>query len=210
MKKKLLKISLLNYLYKHLKIFRNRKPSFHYAEFGEDIFINRIFKNYKKGIYVDVGCYHPFKGSLTAKLYDKNWNGINIDISKTSIDLFNIVRKRDINLNYAISDFNGDTVFYENSPINQQNSLIKVNENQKVVKIECFTLNHILSENNIQKFDYYPLHFFSGKKSHVFDHLEHYQILLKFFLYQNFLPQLFAVLFLKLYLSMDDQYFLHL
>ena len=150
----MLKISLLNYLYKYLKIFRNRKPSFHYAEFGEDIFINRIFKNYIKGIYVDVGCYHPFKGSLTAKLYEKNWNGINIDISKTSIDLFNIVRKRDINLNYAISDFNGNTVFYENSPINQQNSLIKVNENQKEVKIECFTLNHILSENNIQKFDY--------------------------------------------------------
>tara|TARA_B100001115_G_C15680385_1_gene328939 strand:+ start:23 stop:724 length:702 start_codon:yes stop_codon:yes gene_type:complete len=153
-KKKLLKIGLFYYLYKHLKIFRNRKPSFHYAEFGEDIFVNRIFKNYEPGIYIDVGCYHPFKGSLTSKLYDKNWNGVNIDISKTSIDLFNIVRKRDINLNYAISDFDGETVFYENSPINQQNSLIKANENQKEVKIKCFTLNRILNDNNIQKFDY--------------------------------------------------------
>ena len=88
-----------------MKIYRNNKPSLHFGEFGEDIFINRILKNINKGKYVDVGCYHPYKGSLTCKLYDRGWNGINIDISKTSIDLFNISRKKDINLNLAISKF---------------------------------------------------------------------------------------------------------
>ena len=95
MKNKLLKNKLFYFFYKILKIYRNKKPSVHFGEFAEDVFINRLFKNVNKGFYVDVGCYHPFKGSLTAKLYEKNWHGINIDISKTSIDLFKIVRKID-------------------------------------------------------------------------------------------------------------------
>lgn len=149
-----IKNKLFYYFYKHLKIYRNKKPSIHYGEFGEDIFINRIFKDIKIGRYVDVGCYHPFKGSLTAQLYKKGWNGINIDLSKSSIDLFNIARKKDINLNLAISDFDGETHYYENSPINQQNSLIKGNDNQKKIEIRCKRLSSILLENHFYNFEY--------------------------------------------------------
>ena len=154
MKKKFLKNSFFYFFYKLLKIYRNKKPSIHYGEFGEDVFINRIFKNIYNGTYVDVGCYHPYKGSLTARLYKKNWNGINIDISKTSIELFKMFRKRDINLNLAVSDFDGETFFFENSPINQQNSLIMQNNKQNKVKIESCTLNTILKKNNFNNFDY--------------------------------------------------------
>jgi len=154
MKKKILKFKIIYYFYKLLKIYRNKKPAIHYGEFGEDILVNRILKNIKKGRYVDVGCYHPFKGSLTVELYSRGWKGINIDISKTSIDLFNIVRKKDINLNLAVSDFNGETNYYENSPINQQNSLIKDNDGQKIIKIECSCLNSVLEKNKIENFEY--------------------------------------------------------
>jgi len=153
-KNKLLKNKLFYFFYKILKIYRNKKPSVHFGEFAEDVFINRLFKNVNKGFYVDVGCYHPFKGSLTAKLYEKNWHGINIDISKTSIDLFKIVRKKDINLNLAISNFDGETYYYENSPINQQNSLIQKNDNQQKKKIECLKLNSVLIKYNISSFEY--------------------------------------------------------
>ena len=149
-----IKNKLFYYFYKLLKIYRNKKPSIHYGEFGEDVFINRIFKDIKIGRYVDVGCYHPFKGSLTAQLYKKGWNGINIDLSKSSIDLFNIARKKDINLNLAISDFDGETHYYENSPINQQNSLIKGNDNQKKIEIRCKRLSSILLENHFYNFEY--------------------------------------------------------
>ena len=154
MKKNLLKNSIIYYFYKLLKIYRNNKPSLHFGEFGEDIFINRILKNINKGKYVDVGCYHPYKGSLTYKLYDRGWNGINIDISKTSIDLFNISRKKDINLNLAISNFDGETYYYENSPINQQNSLIQTNDLQKKIKIQCFTLDTVLKNKDLEEFDF--------------------------------------------------------
>jgi len=154
MKKNLLKSPIIYYFYKLLKIYRNKKPSLHFGEFGEDIFINRILKNINQGKYVDVGCYHPYKGSLTFELYKRGWNGVNIDVSKTSIDLFNMSRKKDINLNLAISNFDGETFYYENSPINQQNSLIQMNKLQKKIKIKCLTLDTVLNNKNLDGFDY--------------------------------------------------------
>ena len=65
-----------------------------------------------------------------------------------------MVRKRDINLNLAVSDFDGETFFFENSPINQQNSLIMQNDQQNKVKIKSCTLNTILKKNNFNNFDY--------------------------------------------------------
>ena len=154
MKEKFLKISFFYYLYKLLKIFKNKKPSTHFGEFGEDIFIERLLRNIDRGVYVDVGCYHPFKGSLTNKLYKKNWSGLNLDLSKTSIDLFKIVRPGDINLNLAVTNYDGETFYYQNSPINQQNSLMKTNQSQKKTKIKCFSLNTILEEYKIEKFQF--------------------------------------------------------
>ena len=87
-------------------------------------------------------------------MYKNNWSGLNIDLSKSSIDLFNIVRTRDINLNLAVTNYDGETFYYQNSPINQQNSLIKTNEYQKKTKIKCFSLNTILKENKIDKFQF--------------------------------------------------------
>ena len=154
MKKNLLKNKIFYFFYKLLKIQRNRKTSYHFGEFAEDVFIGRLLKSINNGKYVDVGCYHPFKGSLTAKLYQKNWRGINIDVSKTSIDLFNIARKRDINLNCAISDFNEKTFYFQNGMINQQNSLQKSSDDQIKVDINCYTLNTVLENNDFHDFDY--------------------------------------------------------
>tara|TARA_B100000989_G_C19464760_1_gene437768 strand:+ start:129 stop:836 length:708 start_codon:yes stop_codon:yes gene_type:complete len=148
------KNKFLYWIYKIQKIYKNKKPNNHYAEFAEDVMVNRIFKNLSKGFYVDIGAYHPFKGSLTYNLYAKGWSGINFDLSKTSIDLFNIARSRDININCAISDFTGETIYYENTAINQQNSLINQNPNQKKIKVKSYQLNKILILNNINNIDY--------------------------------------------------------
>ena len=153
MKNFLLKFSLFYFFYKILKILRNSKRSKHLGEFGEDIFVRRFFKNYKKGTYVDVGSYHPIKGSLTYNLYKKNWSGINIDLSKISVDLFKISRSQDINLRAAITDYDGKTFYYENSPINQQNSMIE-NSLAKKIEIDCFKLNTILDKYQLKKIDY--------------------------------------------------------
>ena len=142
------------WLYKIQKIYKNKKPNSHYAEFAEDVMVNRILKKIKKGFYVDIGAYHPYKGSLTYNLYSRKWNGMNLDISKSSIDLFNIARPSDININCAVSEFNGETFYYENSPINQQNSLIPQDDNQKKIKIQSYKLSEILKMHNINSVDY--------------------------------------------------------
>ena len=152
MKKKLLNYSLFYYFYKRIKIVRNSFKSFHFGEYGEDIFIRRFFKEFKKGIYVDVGCYHPVKGSLTYHLFKNGWKGLNIDLSQISIDLFNISRPQDINIRAAISNFDGQTYYHENGAINQQNSLNDNSENK--IKIQAYKLNTLLEKNNISKIDF--------------------------------------------------------
>ena len=84
----LIKFNFFYFVYKILKIFKNSKKKMHLGEFGEDVFVRRFFKKTSKGFYVDVGAYHPTKGSLTYDLYKNNWKGMNIDLSKISIDLF--------------------------------------------------------------------------------------------------------------------------
>ena len=95
-----------------------------YSQFQEDIFINNYFKEFNKGTYVDIGCFHPIMHSNTAKLYNKGWKGINIDLNPISIDLFNILRKRDKNYCAAISNSNKKVKSYIDdyfSPINSIN-----------------------------------------------------------------------------------------
>ena len=76
-------------MYYRPKIFA---PKSSYSMFGEDIFVEKFFKKRLKGIYVDVGCYHPLDWNNTHLLH-KGWNGINIDLNQISIDLFNKARK---------------------------------------------------------------------------------------------------------------------
>ena len=94
------KIKLLHNLYIKNRCFIKRTS---YSQDGEDLVIKNIFKNVQSGVYIDVGCYHPIEISNTALLYDKGWNGINIDISEYSIKLFNHLKPDDINLNLAVS-----------------------------------------------------------------------------------------------------------
>ena len=105
-KKLIFNNKIFYYLYKLLKIFKNKKKGWYFAEFAEDVLVARYLKKFKKGVYVDVGCYHPYKGNLTFKLFKKGWKGLNIDLSKVSIDLFEISRPRDINVCCAVSDVN--------------------------------------------------------------------------------------------------------
>ena len=95
------KIYLYYNLYIRHKCFLGRKQ---YSQWGEDFFINSFFKNNNNGIYLDIGCFHPYMYSNTCLLHKKGWSGVNIDINPTSIDLFNIIRPNDINICAAISE----------------------------------------------------------------------------------------------------------
>ena len=89
------------YYYKFIHKFDVNKS---YSFNGIDLLINYLFKSLNDGIYVDVGCFHPVKGNNTFKLFQKGWNGINIDIDYHSVEMFDFFRPNDFNKQIAISE----------------------------------------------------------------------------------------------------------
>lgn len=81
---------------------RYRRKS--YSQEGEDILLSRLLEGQKTGFYVDVGAHHPSRCSNTYHFYKSGWRGINIDAIPNSMNLFNLIRPRDINIEMAISD----------------------------------------------------------------------------------------------------------
>ena len=149
----LIKIYPFNKLYFFLKILKKSKKRYHYADNGEDIIIQGLFNHKKDGFYIDVGCYHPIRASLTHLLYKKGWKGVNVDISKDTINLFNIARPSDKNINIGISDKEGEDFYYQSSNINQANSF-KFYDNVKKVKVQITTLDTIIKNLGIEKIDF--------------------------------------------------------
>jgi FkbM family methyltransferase len=76
-----------------------------WSQEGEDLILSRYFENLNaNGFYVDVGAHHPLRFSNTFKLYKQGWHGINIDAMPGSMDMFNKLRPRDINIEMAVSE----------------------------------------------------------------------------------------------------------
>ena len=149
----LIKTFPFNTLYYFLKIIKKSKKRYYYADNGEDIIIQSLFNNRNNGFYIDVGCYHPIRASLTHLLYKKGWRGVNIDISEDTINLFKIARPNDKNINIGISDKTGKDYYYQSGHINQANSF-KYYKNVKKVEIKTTTLNNIIKNLGIKKIDF--------------------------------------------------------
>ncbi len=120
------KLSYRVYLYYNLYIrhkgFLNRKQ---FSQWGEDQEIKKFFLEKKKGVYLDIGCFHPYMYSNTALLHKKGWRGVNVDMNPTSIDLFNIARPNDINICSAVSDEIKDFEMYYDDPFSPVNTIDK-------------------------------------------------------------------------------------
>ncbi|MEH1847235.1 MAG: FkbM family methyltransferase [Nostoc sp.] len=78
----------------------NLYPSFYlsHSQFGEDMVVRFLTNDIKKGFYIDIGAHHPVYYSNTHHFYCKGWQGINIDGAPGTINIFNIFRPRDVNL----------------------------------------------------------------------------------------------------------------
>ena len=144
-----------NYLYRLYLLYIKHKtifPKKTYSENGEDLFILKYFKNLNEGFYVDIGAYHPFFMSNTQLLFKKKWKGINIDINPTSIEIFNIARPNDYNINAAVSNKSKKYInYYTKNMINLlSTTLIKtaktafLNNDFNIYKTRCYKLNDII------------------------------------------------------------------
>ena len=127
---------------------------------GNSKFAKTILKKIKKGFYLDIGCYHPIKESNTALLYKNGWKGMNLDISKESIEMFNIFRPKDINLNIGISTKNGYEKGYFEKNIStvsslDKNYLAKCGRKNLIIRLlKVITLNKLRKKYKIEKVDF--------------------------------------------------------
>ncbi|MBD22768.1 MAG: hypothetical protein CL572_03790 [Alphaproteobacteria bacterium] len=161
--KKIRKAIKSSFLYEVLKNYFPKVNKSFSETYGEDLFVNYFFKDLKKGFYVDIGCNLPKSGSLTYMLYKKGWSGIKVDISKRSIELNKIYRKRDINLNLSVGKDEkvvDSFIFYDNCSMNTVNKEFRkyteksVKKKPTVNKITQKKLDSILKNNNISKINY--------------------------------------------------------
>jgi FkbM family methyltransferase len=84
-----------------------------YAQNREDVILAAFFKDVQKGVYVDVGAFHPVNDSVTKHFYDNGWRGINIEPIASLYKVFASERTDDINIQAAISNKSGNVTLRE-------------------------------------------------------------------------------------------------
>jgi FkbM family methyltransferase len=78
------------------------------------VLLRRCFGNVGRGFYVDVGAHHPTCASVTRWFYEQGWSGINIEPGDGIVAL-RAERSRDVNLDVAVADFEGEATFWVHS-----------------------------------------------------------------------------------------------
>ena len=171
----------------------------------EDIVIEKILKKLKinkKGFYVDVGCNHPVRNNNTFLLHKKGWEGVNIDVNKFSIDLFNHARPKDVNIAALISNQKKFIELYYQKEFSVLNTTIKSLAKQHFNdwflhrKVKATTLNSILSKSRFKnkQIDFLNIDVEGGELN-----------VLKSLNFKNYKPKVICIEILSLHYSKDKK-----
>ena len=113
-----------------------------YSMDREDLVISDYFKNKKEGFYIDIGCYHPIHRNNTFLLY--------------KIQLFEFLRPKDLNYNFAVSNKNEKIKMFYQKELSQLSTInydqaVKVFQGAiKEREIQSYTLNEVLKFSNLE------------------------------------------------------------
>ena len=117
--------------------------------------------NKEKGVFVDVGAFHPVRASNTLWAYKKGWRGINIEPNMDNIEYFKLLRPEDKNINCGISDVEGEMTYYmlDDGAYNTFDYQLLEQDNLtdriiKKTKVPVRKLKDILKENNVTEVDF--------------------------------------------------------
>ncbi len=145
-----------------------------YSQSGQDTFLNEtIFKDFKKGTFVDVGAYDEKEGNNTLFFEEKfEWTGINIEPLPSAYEKLKINRPKCINLNVAIDkEDNKEKDFIDNQGYTAMLSGLKEyydprhlerlnrenkehNVKSETIKVKTRRLDSILGEHKISRIHY--------------------------------------------------------
>lgn len=127
--------TLFEILKSHSKLLLGMGTRKSYSQFGEDIFVWHLLRK-KKGVYVDVGAYHPILYSNTYSFYKSGWRGVVIDPNPLCEELFRWFRPEDTFINAAVGAKSGEGAYYQYSDgaYNSLNPTLHGNKNIKLLK----------------------------------------------------------------------------
>ena len=84
-----------------------------HAQFGEDMVLRYLVNGINQGFYVDLGAHHPVFLSNTYHFYRRGWHGLCVDADPRSMELFQVLRPRDLNVNACLGPIQGqEAVFH--------------------------------------------------------------------------------------------------
>ena len=114
----------------------------------EDIILSKALHDVDHGFYVDIGSKDPDNANATKFFYNLGWNGINIEPNPILFERYTLARKRDINLNLSVANFEGtvECVFSDVSCDHQSQFAKEVTSDQLVVQTKTRPLNQVLEK----------------------------------------------------------------
>lgn len=112
-----------------------------YSQNLEDVLLRRALQDIENGFYIDVGAFDPDFDSVTKYFYDQGWSGINLEPHPDIYKRLCQSRQRDINLNIAASDFNGESRFQ----LVEQTGLSSLNDDFSDFVRTTWTINTMLT-----------------------------------------------------------------
>jgi len=104
-----------------------------YAQYGQDKYLeSKVFKGFKKGVFIDVGAHDGKSLNNTLYFQEMNgWTGINIEPMPDTFNELCKNRPSCTNLNLAVSDSNGNSEFILNTGYTNMLSGLKKDYDQR-------------------------------------------------------------------------------
>ena len=154
---------LISFLKTLVKLVLGKGVVTSYGHQGEDAVLQATLKWVKKGVYVDVGAYHPVLYSNTYAFYKKGWQGIVIDPNSDMKPLYRLMRPRDTFVLSAVGEKPEEKTYYmfADGAYNsfdegrarswKESRGLDIKETRRV---SFKPLSQILKEQSIQKIDF--------------------------------------------------------
>ncbi len=130
--------------------YRNKianRPVISYAFQGEDMILRRLLGHLRVGFYVDIGACYPILMSNTYWFYRRGWSGLNVDARPGSMRWFRILRRRDINIESAVSNSSGKATFFLSDSDRHTDSLTAAAHHEYSIVVDQITVADLLNSN---------------------------------------------------------------
>ena len=87
----------------------------YYSQHGEDALLDLIFKNQRKGFFVEVGCIDGKRFSNTLTFEERGWKGMCVEAHAGYIEMLKNNRPNSIVCHCAAGEADEDAIFYANA-----------------------------------------------------------------------------------------------